>query len=93
MPSPGRRGKKLLLAGLVLFVAGVLGTLTLMMHALLYVPICQPGTVWIREGGCGFLRFRIAAGIWVTGLGVLLLVWGAAVQLRDRRRPLPWVSR
>ena len=84
---PASRGKKLLLAGMFLFVVGLLGTLTLRMLATLYVPICQQGAEWIREGGRGLLRFRLAAGMWVTPLGALLFVCGAVVQLRARRRP------
>ena len=90
--SADRRGKKLMLAGLVVFFVGVLGTLTFAMHALLYLPTCQPGAVWIREGGCGFIRLRISAWMWVTALGPLLAVWGAVVHLRARRRGLSRAS-
>jgi hypothetical protein len=74
---------KLILAGLVIFVIGVLAFFTFAMHAVLYVPICQPGEHWIHEGGCRILELRIGAAMGVTALGIVLVLWGGVVRWRD----------
>jgi len=72
--QPGRHGKKLLIAGLVLSAVAVLGFFSEAMLAGLFVPICQPGEHWIREGRCGLLWYRVLAMELLFGLGVTLVL-------------------
>lgn len=83
---PGRRGKKLLLGGLVLTVVGFLGFVTEATHAALFVPMCQPGAHWLREGRCAVLWYRVLAMELLLGLGVTLVVVDLGRRARSRWR-------
>jgi hypothetical protein len=69
----GRRWKGLLIGG-VLAASGMIGTLVEGTHAALYVPVCQPGAHWIREGSCAVLWYRVLAMELLLGLGVAIVV-------------------
>jgi len=56
---PGLRGKRLLVAGLIVTAIGVLGFFSEAVLAALLVPICRPGAHWVREGRCAVLWYRI----------------------------------
>jgi hypothetical protein len=83
---PGRRGKRLLLAGLILTVVGFLGFVTEATHAALFVPICQPGAHWLGEGRCAVLWYRVLAMELLLGLGVALVVVDLAWRAHSRWR-------
>jgi hypothetical protein len=85
----GRLGRKLVIAGIVVSMAGVIGYLAAGMHAALYVPICQPGEHWSGNGACAVLKLRVLAMVGVLGVGIAITFAGFVRAQRERREGRP----
>jgi hypothetical protein len=84
-----RPGRKLVIAGVVVSMLAVLGYLTAIMYAVMYLPICQRGEHWSQEGACAVLRVRHLALVGVLGVGIAITFVGFVRSQRDRRERPP----
>lgn len=88
-PSSSRErrhlGRKLVIAGIVVSMAGVLGYFAAGMHAALDEPICRPGEHWSSNGACAVLKLRVLAMVGVLGVGIAITFAGFVHAQRERR--------